>query len=180
MKDMTRTQLGYAAGSPTARTRHPAPGTQHSVWAILRTVNDPEIPTLSVVDLGIIRRVRLEDEGIVVELMPTFLGCPAIGMMREMIEERVGTLGPTRVELVRDEAWTSERISEEGRGKLRASGFAPPPRGDLLELTVLPVAECPYCGSRNTALDSPFGPTACRAIHYCRSCRQPFEQFKAV
>jgi ring-1,2-phenylacetyl-CoA epoxidase subunit PaaD len=150
------------------------------VWDILRTVYDPEIPTLSVVDLGIIRRVREEDGGIVVELMPTFLGCPAIGMMREEIEQRLGALGPVRVEIVRDEAWTSARITEEGRAKLRASGFAPPPRTDLLELTVLPAAQCPYCGSRNTLLDSPFGPTACRAIHYCRSCRQPFEQFKAV
>jgi ring-1,2-phenylacetyl-CoA epoxidase subunit PaaD len=112
--------------------------------------------------------------------MPTFLGCPAIGMMRGMIGERLAELGPVRVELVLDEAWTSERITEEGRRKLQESGFAPPPRGDLIELTVLPVAECPYCGSHDTTLDSPFGPTACRAIHYCRACRQPFEQFKAV
>jgi ring-1,2-phenylacetyl-CoA epoxidase subunit PaaD len=152
------------------------------VWDILREVMDPEIPALSVVDLGIIRRVRVEgDDGlIVVELMPTFLGCPAIGMMQEAIEQRVGALGPVRVEVVRDEAWTSARITEEGRRRLHDSGFAPPPRGDLIALTVLPTVECPHCGSRDTLLDSPFGPTACRAIHYCRACRQPFEQFKAV
>lgn len=151
-----------------------------AVWAILRGIADPEIPTVSMVDLGIIRAVRQEGTETVVELMPTFLGCPALGMMRRLVEERVGVLGPVRVVLVRDEAWTTGRITEEGRRRLRASGFAPPPRGDLLELTVLPVAECPYCGSRTTALDSPFGPTPCRAIHYCRTCRQPFEQFKAV
>lgn len=150
------------------------------VWEILRRVEDPEIPTLSVVDLGIIRGVRVGPDAIVVELMPTFLGCPALAMMREMIAERVGRLGPTRVELVRDEAWTTARITEEGRRRLVATGFAPPPRGDLLELTMLPPAACPYCGSADTALDSPFGPTPCRAIHYCRACRQPFEQFKAV
>jgi ring-1,2-phenylacetyl-CoA epoxidase subunit PaaD len=149
-------------------------------WTFLREVFDPELPTLSVVDLGIIRRVREENGGLVVEMMPTFLGCPAIGMMREQIAARLAELGPVRVDLVRDEAWTSERITEEGRRKLHAAGFAPPPRGNLIELTVLPLAQCPYCGSRATTLDSPFGPTACRAIHYCHTCRQPFEQFKAV
>ncbi len=169
-----------------------------SVWEMLATIHDPEIPAISLVDLGVIRAVRIEaDEPrsapagsnaqhptlntrIVVELMPTFLGCPAIGMMREMIEARVGALGSVRVALVRDEAWTTERITEEGRRRLHGAGFAPPPRGDLLQITALPVAECPYCGSRATTLDSAFGPTACRAIHYCNACRQPFEQFKMV
>jgi ring-1,2-phenylacetyl-CoA epoxidase subunit PaaD len=154
--------------------------TVEAVWDILRGIADPELPAVSMVDLGIVRAVRVDGEEIVVELMPTFLGCPAIGMMRDMVVERVGRLGPVRVVLVRDEPWTSARISEEGRRKLRAAGFAPPPREDLLELAVLPAAACPYCGSRNTALESSFGPTPCRAIHYCRACRQPFEQFKAV
>lgn len=164
----------------------------NAAWAILREIEDPEIPTVSMVDLGIIRAVRFEavqdemdDAGgaggtLVVELMPTFLGCPALGLMREMVEERLGRLAPVRVELVRDQAWTTARISEAGRGKLAASGFAPPPRGDLLDLPLLPPAVCPYCGAAKTHLESGFGPTPCRAIHYCRACRQPFEQFKAV
>ncbi len=154
--------------------------TEPAVWQVLSTIADPEIPTLSVVDLGVVRRVRIERDAIVVELMPTFLGCPALSSMRDVIVERVGALAPTRVELVRDQAWTSDRITEEGRRRLRASGFAPPARGDVLALPILPLAECPYCGSRDTVLESPFGPTACRAIHYCATCRQPFEQFKAV
>lgn len=149
-------------------------------WRLLGEVCDPEIPTLSVLELGMIRSVLERDGTLVVELMPTFLGCPALDMIREAIAGRLAGLGPVSVELVRDEPWSSERISEAGRRKLQQTGFAPPPRGDLLELTVIPVADCPYCGSRNTLLDSPFGPTPCRAIHYCRSCRQPFEQFKAV
>ena len=166
----------------TNKQRRPPekPLTEAMVWEILEQIEDPEIPTVSMVDLGIIRRVRLEPSAIVVELMPTFLGCPALGMMREMIVERVGRLGPVRVDLVRDEAWSSERISEAGRRKLHDSGFAPPPRGRVMELPLLPVAECPYCGAHDTTLESAFGPTPCRAIHYCRACRQPFEQFKAV
>ena len=180
MNHQTSSKAKPLEGTSAAKTSDFRLPTFDSAWALLGEVFDPEIPTLSVVDLGIIRRVREEDGGVVVELMPTFLGCPAIGMMREMIIERLAELGPVRVDLVRDEAWTSERITEDGRRKLRESGFAPPPRGNLIELTVLPVAECPYCASRNTTLDSSFGPTACRAIHYCRNCRQPFEQFKAV
>lgn len=151
-----------------------------AVWAALDEVHDPEIPAVSVVDLGVIRRVRVDESHIVVELMPTFLGCPAIDLMRDEIAARVGRLGPARVELVRDEAWTSDRISERGRERLRESGFAPPPRGDRIDLFERTGAACPYCGSHATLLESAFGPTACRAIHYCRACRQPFEQFKPV
>jgi ring-1,2-phenylacetyl-CoA epoxidase subunit PaaD len=153
---------------------------ERRAWALLEEVYDPEIPTLSVVDLGVIRAVRVGDERIVVELMPTFLGCPAIAMMRDEIASRLGVLGPVLVELVRDEAWTSDRISERGREKLRMSGFAPPPRGEAVALMELTGAACPYCGSTDTLLESAFGPTPCRAIHYCRGCRQPFEQFKPV
>ena len=165
----------------TKRRRTPdKPVTEAMVWGILDLIEDPEIPAVSMVDLGIIRGVRLDPEAIVVELMPTFLGCPALEMMRDMIVERVGRLGPVHVDLVRDEAWSTERISEAGRRKLHDSGFAPPPRGRVVDLPLLTAAECPYCGAHDTALESAFGPTPCRAIHYCRACRQPFEQFKAV
>jgi ring-1,2-phenylacetyl-CoA epoxidase subunit PaaD len=159
-------------------TAAPSAPSEEAVWAVLRDIADPELPALSVVELGVIRHVRWEDGSLVVELMPTFLGCPALDLMREEIAARVGVLAPTRVEVVRDEPWTTARITDAGRRKLRAAGIAPPPRGDVLELPVLPVAACPYCGARATTLESPFGPTPCRAIAYCRACRQPFEQFK--
>jgi ring-1,2-phenylacetyl-CoA epoxidase subunit PaaD len=160
------------------------------VRAALATIPDPEIPAISVVDLGVIGAVDVDDDRVRVELLPTFVGCPAIGVMQQQISERIGALGvaPTvEVVVTLDPPWTSDRISDEGRERLRRSGFAPPapmPPGPLLgqldELAVLPIAECPYCGSRNTTMDNPFGPTLCRAIYHCGDCRQPFEQFKRV
>ncbi len=158
-----------------------------AAWAALAEVPDPEIPALSVVDLGVIRSVRFEGSTLHVELLPTFVGCPAIEMMQAAIAERLRPLAEeVRVELSFAEAWSSDRITAEGRERLRRSGFAPPPIGPLVgdgsleELTVLAVATCPYCGSRNTTLENPFGPTLCRAIYHCADCRQPFEQFKPV
>jgi ring-1,2-phenylacetyl-CoA epoxidase subunit PaaD len=159
-----------------------------AVWEALGDVADPEIPAVSVVDLGVIRSVRYEGPRLVVELLPTFVGCPAIDVMRHDIAERLASLADeVRVEISFAEPWTSDRISDAGRAKLRTSGFAPPVRigpasasDGLEELAVLPSATCPYCGSRNTTLENPFGPTLCRAIYHCADCRQPFEQFKTV
>lgn len=159
------------------------------VWAALDEVPDPEIPTVSVVELGVIGGVSFEPDGtggerLVVDLLPTFIGCPAIEVMRETVGERLRSLDlatDIRVKLTFAPPWTSDRISTEGREKLRASGFAPPPLigiGDLL--STLDRATCPYCGSQATTLDNPFGPTLCRAIYHCESCHQPFEQFKPV
>lgn len=156
------------------------------VWEALATIPDPEIPAISLVDLGVIGDVRIGPEVVHVELLPTFIGCPAIDVMRQRIGERLTELAiadRVEVEVSFATPWTSERISDAGRERLRRSGFAPPvmTAGESLdELAVLPVAECPYCGSRNTALDNPFGPTLCRAIYHCAACRQPFEQFKRV
>jgi ring-1,2-phenylacetyl-CoA epoxidase subunit PaaD len=133
------------------------------------------------VDLGVIGEVRIGPELVHVELLPTFVGCPAIDVMRRQIGERLTELGVAdrvEVEVSFATPWTSERISVAGREQLRRSGFAPPVMTD--ELGVLPIAECPYCGSRNTTLDNPFGPTLCRAIFHCTDCRQPFEQFKRI
>ena len=167
-----------------------ATGSLERVWAELARIPDPEIPAISVVDLGVIGSVAVDEDRVRVELLPTFVGCPAIGVMQEQIGERIGALGvaaAVEVVVTYDPPWTSDRISGAGREALRRSGFAPPaplPTGpgldQLDELAVLPVAECPYCGSRNTTLDNPFGPTLCRAIYRCSDCRQPFEQFKRV
>jgi ring-1,2-phenylacetyl-CoA epoxidase subunit PaaD len=165
---------------------------ESAVWAALAEIADPEIPAISLVDLGVIRGFAFEarptgGERLTVELMPTFVGCPAIDVMRQQIGERLGELrlaDEVTVELTFVEPWTSDRITPAGREALRSSGFAPPMTiGSTFtgeSLTVLPIATCPYCASRNTTLENPFGPTLCRAIYHCADCRQPFEAFKPV
>jgi ring-1,2-phenylacetyl-CoA epoxidase subunit PaaD len=155
-----------------------------AVRSALAEVHDPEIPRVSIVDLGMVERVNVGPEAIVVELLPTFVGCPALDLIRSSVEERLDGFGlPVEVRFVHRVPWTSDRITPEGRAQLRASGFAPPQPGGA-ELPVLvqlgtPVA-CPHCGSNRTVLENAFGPAQCRAIHHCTACRQPFEAFKPV
>ncbi len=152
---------------------------EQEIWDLLADVPDPEIPMISVVDLGIIRAVERDAEHVRVEVMPTFVACPALDVIRETIRERLAGLAPkVEVATTYAEPWTTERITPEGRRKLRESGFAPPVPGGAEMLPVAPA--CPYCGSHHTALENPFGPTLCRAIYYCHDCHQPFEQFKRV
>ncbi len=164
---------------------------EQAAWAALADVSDPEIPAISVVDLGVIRSVSFDGPRLTVELLPTFVGCPAIDVMQRDITERLHDLADeVRVEISFAEPWTSARITPQGRDRLRSSGFAPPvaiqavPPASAFDddelLAVLPIAICPYCGSRNTTIENPFGPTLCRAIYHCADCRQPFEQFKTV
>ena len=157
---------------------------ESDAWTALHDVNDPEIPTVSVVDLGVIRSVALADGALRVEMLPTFVGCPAIEVMRERIRERLAPLADrVEVDVSFAEPWTSDRITEEGRRKLARTGFGPPVHPDpaLPQLVPLaPGAACPFCGSRRTVLENAFGPTLCRSIYYCTECRQPFEQFKAI
>jgi ring-1,2-phenylacetyl-CoA epoxidase subunit PaaD len=160
---------------------------ESAIWAALHDVHDPEIPTISVVDLGVVRSVAVGEGSIRVELLPTFVGCPALNVLQDSIAQRLREFAAdVRVDISFAEPWTTERISEDGRAALRAAGFAPPAARrpdesrDLRVLPVMPAAQCPYCGSRNTTLENAFGPTLCRAIYYCTDCRQPFEQFKEV
>ena len=156
-----------------------------AVWEALADVPDPEIPVISVVDLGVVRGVDVDDGRARIELTPTFLGCPALEVMREQIAARVGALGvEAEVEVVLDDSWSTDRITADGREKLRRAGFAPPvPRTagkpGLVQLQSR-IFRCPYCGSTETRLENVFGPTACRSLRYCESCRQPFEQFKTI
>jgi ring-1,2-phenylacetyl-CoA epoxidase subunit PaaD len=159
--------------------------TEKQVWDALAEVPDPEIPVISVVDLGVVRGVRVDDGRVHVEFTPTFLGCPALEVMRSQMAERIAALGAEpEIEVVLDDSWSTDRITPEGREKLRAAGFAPPtPReagGPQLVQLQSNGFRCPYCGSRDTALENIFGPTPCRSLRYCRSCRQPFEQFKTI
>jgi ring-1,2-phenylacetyl-CoA epoxidase subunit PaaD len=159
--------------------------TEADVWAALADVEDPEIPVVSVVDMGVVRSVRIDDTRVHVEFTPTFLGCPALDYMRARMAEKIAELGAEPdVEVVLDDSWSTDRISAEGREKLREAGFAPPApretnRPRLLQLQT-GTFRCPYCGSADTALENLFGPTPCRSLRYCRSCRQPFEQFKTI
>ncbi|MBD0339313.1 MAG: phenylacetate-CoA oxygenase subunit PaaJ [Thermoleophilia bacterium] len=155
------------------------------VHEALAEIPDPEIPVISLVDLGVVRDVAVEGKRVRVEFTPTFLGCPAQEAMRAAMEDKIRELGAEpEVEVVLDDSWSTDRITPEGREQLRASGFAPPaPRQagapTLVQLTAL-AYRCPYCGSTETRLDNIFGPTPCRSIRYCESCRQPFEQFKTI
>ena len=159
--------------------------TEAEVWDALAEIPDPEIPVISLVDLGVIRSVAVENGSVRVEFMPTFLGCPALEVMRAAMAERIRALGAEPdVRVITDDSWSTDRITSRGREKLRASGFAPPaPReggGPTLVQLQSNAFRCPYCGSRNTALENVLGPTPCRSVRYCRSCRQPFEQFKTI
>jgi ring-1,2-phenylacetyl-CoA epoxidase subunit PaaD len=159
--------------------------TAEQVWDALAEIPDPEIPVISLVDLGVIRSVDVAGEQVRVEFTPTFLGCPALEMMRDAMTDRIAALGAEpEVRVITDDSWSTDRITPEGREKLRASGFAPPaPRetgGPQLVQLQSNAFRCPYCGSRDTALENIFGPTPCRSVRYCRSCRQPFEQFKTI
>jgi ring-1,2-phenylacetyl-CoA epoxidase subunit PaaD len=157
------------------------------VWEALAEVPDPEIPVVSVVDLGLVHAVELDGPRLRVELLPTFVGCPALELIRWSVAERLAGMAPqVEVEMTFAVPWTSDRITEDGRRKLRESGFSPPgparsPEGPLFAtIPVRPAATCPFCGSADTRLENLFGPTLCRTLFWCKRCRQPFEQFKAV
>ena len=159
--------------------------TTETVWNALAEIPDPEIPVISLVDLGVIRDVAVEGDRVRVEFTPTFLGCPALDVMRDAMEAKVRELGgEPEVAVIADDSWSTDRITPAGREKLRASGFAPPApraagRPTLVQLQSA-AFRCPYCGSTDTRLENIFGPTPCRSVRYCASCRQPFEQFKTI
>jgi ring-1,2-phenylacetyl-CoA epoxidase subunit PaaD len=159
--------------------------TAEAVWDALAEIPDPEIPVISLVDLGVIRNVDVCQHRVRIEFTPTFLGCPALEVMKGAMEEQVRALGgEPEVDVVLDDSWSTDRITPAGREKLRAAGFAPPaPREaappKLIQLQ-LQAFRCPYCGSTDTKLENIFGPTPCRSLRYCASCRQPFEQFKTI
>ncbi len=159
--------------------------TADDVWAALDEIPDPEIPVISLVDLGVIRDVAVSDGHVRIEFTPTFMGCPALEVMRDQMAKRIAELGAEpEIDVILDDSWSTDRISPAGREKLRQAGFAPPaPRsvdGPQLVQLQSGAFRCPYCGSTETRLENIFGPTPCRSVRYCTSCRQPFEQFKTI
>jgi ring-1,2-phenylacetyl-CoA epoxidase subunit PaaD len=159
--------------------------TETEVWEALREIPDPEIPVISLVELGVIKTVIVDGPRVHVEFTPTFMGCPALDAMCRSMEQQIAGLGgEPEIEVVLDDSWSTDRISPAGREKLTAAGLAPPrARTDepptLLQLERGPF-RCPWCGSADTRLENIFGPTPCRSLRYCNSCRQPFEQFKTI
>jgi ring-1,2-phenylacetyl-CoA epoxidase subunit PaaD len=159
--------------------------------AVAATVTDPELPTVTLEDLGVLGDVRTEDDGtVVVEITPTYTGCPAMGVMRADLVHALHRAGFDSVEVrtVLAPAWSTDRITEEGRRKLAAGGIAPPGRAPIRSPGPVPLdlgptrrtASCPLCGSADTEELSEFGATACKALRRCRSCREPFEHVKEI
>jgi ring-1,2-phenylacetyl-CoA epoxidase subunit PaaD len=160
--------------------------TRDDIWTYLEEVKDPEVPVLSVVELGIVRDLRVAEQGVTVVITPTYSGCPAMHVIEQDIISGLEAHGvsPVRIETVFSPAWTSDWISREAKAKLEAYGIAAPGRasddGGLVTLTRRAAVACPYCKSTRTTLKSEFGSTACKSINFCNDCKQPFEQFKAI
>jgi ring-1,2-phenylacetyl-CoA epoxidase subunit PaaD len=158
----------------------PAPSTESSladaaIWQVLAEIEDPELP-VAITDLGLVYAVVRDGDAVRVELLPTFTGCPALPLIRDEVHRRLLTIPGIRSATVTfrlDPPWTVDRLSEAGRARLAAHGVSVRrggPEGPVV---------CPVCGSTNVILENPFGPTLCRAIYYCRDCRNPLERFKA-
>lgn len=152
-------------------------------WAAAAAVPDPEIPVVTVADLGILRGVRDEDGVIVAEVSPTYMGCPATKLIEDAIAEALHEAGfECRIERVLSPPWTTDWISEEGRRKLAAFGIAPPVGGANSKRALFgeTVVACPRCGSTETERISEFGSTPCKAQYRCKSCAEPFDYFKCI
>lgn len=158
--------------------------TEEQIKTWLDEVKDPEIPVLSLNDLGVITGITILDSGKVrVDMTPTFAGCPAMDVMKSDVENVLQREGIDDFEVVLSFAtqWNSNMISEKGRAALKKFGLAPPPKHNLIiDIELIEHAKCPQCGSENTEMKTPFGPALCRSLHYCNNCYQAFEQFKPL
>lgn len=159
--------------------------TEEYIRTELKQVKDPEIPTISIVDLGIVTEIDISERNdIHVTLTPTFAGCPALRLMEDMVVNHLSSyaeLGEITVETSFKTTWTTDLISEEGHAAIKKHGLAPPSRNcSAVSMEILESTKCPYCNSEETSMKSPFGPTLCRSLHYCNSCKQAFEGFKPV
>ena len=151
------------------------------VFEVLMTVKDPEIDSISIIDLGMVEEVTSSGNTVKVVLLPTFLGCPALDIIKKNTIDAIKQLPEVEdveVEFVFHPPWTSDRITEEGHANLRAFGIAPPPRH--FEEDGSWHVDCAYCGSTYVTMENIFGPTACRSILYCKSCKNVFEAMKPV
>lgn len=147
--------------------------------AAVAAVCDPEIPVLTIADLGVLRDVTVHDGAVEVVITPTYSGCPAMGVIQMDIELALAAAGIAgRVRTVLHPAWTTDWLTDAGRDKLRAYGIAPPPAGGRRALFGVDQVACPRCGSADTGVLSEFGSTSCKALWRCQTCREPFDVFK--
>ena len=147
------------------------------IWRILQTVCDPEVPVLTIIDLGIVRDVKINDDEIEIIITPTYTGCPAMDMITMDIKMRLLENGYKKIKVISvlSPAWTTDWMSETGKQKLKLYGIAAPNK--KFEIAVDGI-ECPLCNSTNTKLISEFGSTACKALYQCKDCKEPFDYFK--
>ena len=156
--------------------------TKEEVLQWLEEVKDPEIPVLSLVDLGVITSIKVEEDSIEVQMTPTFVGCPALEIMKQEVVNVIQRHGVVKVSVGVSfkKPWSSDMISEKGRKALKKFGLAPPPSVYISDIDFLEHVQCPRCDGTNTEVRSPFGSTLCRSIHYCTDCKEAFEQFKPL
>lgn len=156
------------------------------IWSLLKQIPDPEVPAINIVELGVVRDVIFSEDGSGVEVVmtPTYSGCPAMKVMEDDVKDKLTAEGyEVKIKIIYKPAWTTDWMSEETKAKLKAYGISPPPKltfEHFHPLSSVKNAEvmCPFCDSTNTSLTSQFGSTACKALHYCNNCHQPFELFK--
>jgi ring-1,2-phenylacetyl-CoA epoxidase subunit PaaD len=174
---------------PARPARRAGEGRVERAWSVLGSVPDPEVPALSVVDLGLVREIALQGSALAVVVTPTYSGCPATELINDAIRQALEDdgLGPVQVSTRRSPAWTTDWMSPAGRERLRAYGIAPPgactPAAETGAAPIRIMARgvaCPRCGSASTERLSAFGSTACKALYRCLACREPFEHFKAI
>ena len=158
--------------------------TEDEIRGILNEIPDPEVPAISIVELGVVRDIRITDNGVEVDITPTYSGCPALKTMEDDVRAKMQEHNiPVKIKTIFKPAWTTEWMSDETKEKLRAYGIAPPQKLNFANLHPFakdqsdPLA-CPFCSSTNTRLTSQFGSTACKALYFCDNCHQPFEHFK--
>lgn len=159
--------------------------TTEDIWAWMEEVSDPEIPVLTVVDLGVVRDVALDNGKAMVTITPTYSGCPAMNTIEEEIKAKLAEHGYENAEVktVLDPAWTTDWMSESGRRKLEEYGIAPPAAGSVNKKALFgepDAVRCPQCKSKNTRMVSQFGSTACKAMYQCNDCLEPFDYFKCL
>lgn len=157
------------------------PISKEEILSVLEGVKDPEIDTVGIIDLGMVEQIQIAGTEVLIRLLPTFLGCPALEIIEKNVIREVSghpKVSNVRVEFIYDPPWTSDRITPKGREDLKKFGIAPPPR--RLEEDGSWHVDCPYCGSAYVTLENLFGPTACRSILYCKQCKNPFEAMKPV
>lgn len=159
------------------------------IWNLLANIEDPEIPVLSIIDLGIAREVLVDDDKVTVRITPTYSGCPAMKAIEQEIEKALRVNGIQNFEVKKDfsETWTTDWMSDEAKKKLKDYGIAPPGKSTAADEDFLKdlrgsskIIACPYCDSTNTELQSEFGSTACKSQYYCHDCDEPFEHFKCI